>query len=370
MNDLVFTPTDFVAILNQTLEYAYPSVTIEGELSNLRVSRGKWAYFDVKDETSSIKCFGAVFVLPGPLEDGMMIRIVAQPRLHPLYNFSLNLQSVTPVGEGSLKKAADLLQAKLQKEGLFDEDRKRAMPYAPQHVGLIASKQSAAYADFVKILDARWAGVRVSHIDVQVQGEQAVLDIVKAVEHMNQLGDAPEVLIVTRGGGSAEDLAAFSTEQVTRAIAASRIPTLVAIGHEIDLSLAELAADRRASTPSNAAELLVPDKHAVSKALKLHQKNLDELLGAHFKGSEQLLKDQKKHLSDLLQTSFTGVLHNFERQKALLEALSPQAALKRGYAVIKAQGKVVRSVSSLKPGQRIGLTLHDGTAQAQISTVE
>src|SRR3989344_9661398 len=165
--ELVFTPSDFVAVLNQTLEFAYPLVTIEGELATVRVSRNKWAYFDVKDESASIKCFGTVYMLPGPIEEGMMVRIVASPRLHPLYNFSLNLQSVIAVGEGSLKRAADLLLAKLQKEGLFDESRKRTVPFAPEKIGLITSGESAAYADFIRILNERWGGVLVQHYDVQ-----------------------------------------------------------------------------------------------------------------------------------------------------------------------------------------------------------
>ncbi|HLF66193.1 MAG TPA: exodeoxyribonuclease VII large subunit, partial [Gammaproteobacteria bacterium] len=139
MQELIFTPSDFVAVLNQTLEFAYPLVAIEGELANVRVSRGKWVYFDIKDDSSSVKCFGTVYMLPGPIEEGMMVRIVASPRLHPLYNFSLNLQSVIAVGEGSLKRAADLLLAKLQKEGLFDESRKRTVPFAPEKIGLITS---------------------------------------------------------------------------------------------------------------------------------------------------------------------------------------------------------------------------------------
>ncbi len=225
-------------------------------------------YFDLKDDESSVKFFGTVYALPGPLEDGMVVRVSGSPRLHPQYGFSVNYTNIQPVGEGSLRKAADLLAAKLEKEGLFAPERKRALPYPPGRVALITAGGSAAYADFVKILNARWRGVAVEHFDVLVQGEQAPGQIVSAIAAANALAAVPDVLVLTRGGGSAEDLAAFSTEPVVRAVAGSRVPTLVAIGHEVDFSLAELAADRRASTPSNAAELLTPDRDVVLAGCK------------------------------------------------------------------------------------------------------
>src|SRR5665213_3602045 len=266
--------SDFVALLNQTLEYAYPGVVITGELANFRVSKNKWVYFDLKDELASVKFFGSVYNLPGPLEDGMLLRVRGQPRLHPLYGFSVTVSSIQPAGEGSIKRAAALLQAKLAAEGLFDESRKRPLPYPPSRIGLITSAQSAAYADFIKIINARWQGVEIQLIDVQVQGEVAPDQITAALERFNGEAEPPETIVIIRGGGSAEDLAAFSTEQVTRAVAASRVPTLVAIGHEIDLSLAELAADRRASTPSNAAELLVPDRAQALAQLRIAAETL------------------------------------------------------------------------------------------------
>jgi len=371
MQELVFSVTDFVAVLNQTLDYAYPIVTIEGELTNLRVSRGKWVYFDIKDDMSSVKCFGTVYMLPGPLEDGMMVRITASPRLHPLYNFSLNLQSVTPTGEGSLKRAADLLTDKLTAEGLFDSLRKRPLPYAPEHVGLITSKESAAYADFIKILDERWAGVKVSHHDVQVQGAPAVANIVAAIETINQLARPPEVLVITRGGGSADDLAAFNTEQVIRAIAASRIPTLVAIGHEIDTSLAELAADQRASTPSNAVQLLVPDKLQTMKALKEQQKSMAELVLGQLQATKQSLKETSLTMRHLIDQAYNVAAQGLQRQTDLLYALNPQTALRRGYAIIRDNNNLefVKSVRNLKIGQIIKLELQDGTAEATVNKV-
>lgn len=293
---LIFGVSDFVAYLNQTLEIAYPFVTIEGELSNFRVSKNRWVYFDLKDAGASVRFFGTVYSLPGPLEDGMVVRVSGSPRLHAQYGFSVNFQAIQPVGEGSIRKAADLLQAKLAAEGLFDPQRKRALPYPPRRIALITAGGSAAYADFIKITNARWRGLTIDHYDVLVQGEQAPGQIVAAIGAVNALADVPDVLVLTRGGGSAEDLAAFSSELVTRAVAASRVPTLVAIGHEVDISLAELAADQRASTPSNAAELLTPDRQEVLRQLAADKQDLRSALKRLVQGRLELLKTARSDL--------------------------------------------------------------------------
>jgi exodeoxyribonuclease VII large subunit len=369
MESVVFSPSEFVGVLNQTLDFAYPIVVIEGELANVRVSRNRWVYFDIKDETASVKCFGTVYMLPGPIEEGMVVRITASPRLHPLYNFSLNFQSIMPVGEGSLKRAADLLAEKLNKEGLFDPERKRPIPFAPTTIGLITSKESAAYHDFMKILNERWAGVKVIHHDVQVQGEQAVIDIAQAITTMNLLSE-PEVLVITRGGGSADDLAAFSTEPVVRAIAGSRIPTLVAIGHEVDLSLAELAADMRASTPSNAAQLLTPDKQQILQTINEQKRTFKELLTGQLQATEANLKQDKQSIKHLLEQAYYIAEQTLGRQSDLLEALNPEAALRRGYAVIQAEKGIITSVKQLKKDQAINIKMHDGRASATVNEVQ
>jgi len=205
-----FSVSEFVAVLNQTLEYAYPNVVVSGEIANFRVSKNRWVYFDLKDEGATVKFFGTIYQLPGPLEDGMVVAVRGMPRLHPLYGFSVTAQTIQPVGEGSIKKAAKLLEAKLAAEGLFDAERKRPLPYPPSHIGLVASTESAAYRDFVKVIGARWGGMQISVIDVQVQGEASPAQVVAAIQQFNQMASSPEVLVVTRGGGSAEDLQAFS----------------------------------------------------------------------------------------------------------------------------------------------------------------
>jgi exodeoxyribonuclease VII large subunit len=358
--------SQFVALHNQILDYALPEVTVVGELANFRVSKNKWVYFDLKDETATVRFFGTVYQLQGPLEDGMLLRVNGTPKLHPLFGFSITVMSLQPTGEGTIRRAADLLQQKLQAEGLFDAERKRSLPYPPQRIGIITSKESAAYADFMKILNARWSGVEITIIDVQVQGEVAPKQIVAALTTFNQLADPPEVLVLTRGGGSAEDLWAFSSEAVTRAVAASRIPTLVAIGHEVDISLAELAADQRASTPSNAAELLVPDKRDVLAGIKTARTALVQSADRAVVLTRQRFGTQQKQLAQLVGYRLDTLADMLESRRQLLEALSPQAVLRRGYAIVRSQGSTVRSRTAVTAGAPLEITLHDGTIRATV----
>lgn len=369
MNEpIVFSVSDFVAVFNQTIEYAYPVITIEGELSNFKISKGKWLYFDLKDDQASVRFFGTIYSLPGPLEDGMMVRVVGAPRLHQTFGFSISVQIITPVGEGSLKKAADLLRAKLTKEGLFAPERKRYLPHPPARIGLVASGESAAYADFMKILNARWGGVEVVHAESQVQGELAIGQIVSALDRLNETENL-DVIVITRGGGSADDLSAFSTEQVVRAVAASRIPTLVAIGHEVDESLAELAADVRASTPSNAAELLVPDRSAVVAAA--HQD-----MRLCLNRTEHALDKQRQYAKDI-----SPQFHNaIDRHLALhrqwlayrqqhLGGYNPALVLRRGYAILRHQGLPIKRARQLKAGDAATVELADGSLAITIDRV-
>lgn len=362
--------SEFVALLNQTLEFAYPNVTIIGEIANFRVSKGRWVYFDLKDEGAMVRFFGTAYQMPGPLEDGMTVAVRGVPRLHPQYGFSVTIQTVTPTGEGSIKKAAALLEAKLRAEGLFDEARKRFLPYPPKVIGLITSGESAAYRDFMKIMGVRWGGVRIKHIDVQVQGEPAPAQIVAAMRQMNEMStDLPEVIVIIRGGGSAEDLQAFSTEQVVRAVAGSRVPTLVAIGHEVDTSLAELAADKRASTPSNAAELLVPDKKEVLRHLRTQRSHLLSVVTRSLHHSRQQLSQQRELLYKATNQVVRSARERLAMQKDLLQAYNPQLALARGYAMVRKGKKAVQHGTDLAQGDQVVIEMRDAEVTAEVQNV-
>jgi len=369
MQELVFTPADFVAAINQTLEFAYPSVIIEGEISSFKVSKNRWVYFDLKDEEASVRFFGTVYSLPGPLEDGMTVRVVGSPSLHARFGFSVNFRSILPVGEGELKKAADLLFKKLAAEGLFAPERKRPLPAIPQTIGLVTAADSAAAADFNKILNERWGGVEILLADVYVQGEQAPTQIVQAIEHINGLSEIPEVLVITRGGGSAEDLAAFNNERLVRAVAASRIPTLVAIGHEVDTSLSELAADLRASTPTNAAQLLVPDKKHEQIVLANVRLSIQQSLESVQKEALQEVKNQREFLSRHLTNLSANELEKIRSTRKLVKLYDPRALLKRGYALVSVNGKFVKSIAQVKTAERLSIKLADGTIKANVQEI-
>ena len=368
--DPTFSVSELVAVLNQTFESIFPTVTIIGELANYKIAKNKWIYADIKDDNAKLRCFGTIYQLPGPLEDGMMIEIVAEPRLHPQFGFSLNLRSIRPVGEGSIKKAANLLQEKLEKEGLFAPERKRPIPYAPERIGLIASEQSAAYADFIKILDARWMGVEVEFYNVSVQGESAPETLIEAMQYFNQQSVPVDVVVMIRGGGSADDLSAFSVEQVVRAVAGSRIPTVVAIGHEVDVSLAELASDLRASTPSNAAELIFPDKNDALRHLNMQKKSLTENINQYIEIRENKLLEISNQFKQIVLNILDSKSHELQRATVMLDSVHPKSTLKRGYALLQHNGKLVSSISLLKIGQEVDITLQDGKAKASIKEVQ
>ncbi len=354
-----YSVSDFVAVFNQVVDVAFGSVTISGELAQFRISKNRWVYFDLIDEYASVRFFGTVNSLPGPLEDGMTLVVHGIPQLHPRFGFSITVQSIQLKGEGTIKKASALLEAQLEKEGLFAAERKRLLPYPPQTIGLITSSESAAYADFVKIINARWGGVEIGLYDVHVQGEQAPSQIIEAINYFNAHATPPDVLVITRGGGSAEDLQAFNTEGVTRAIAASRIPTLVAIGHEVDLSLAERAADKRASTPSNAAEMLTPDKQ--------HQRALLEQASRQILYyTEQTLHAEKQSIKQILERLDQATQHTLQSLRQELDIahntitlLNPLEVLKRGYVMVRQGSSFVVRAQQLNTKAELSLRFYD-----------
>ena len=330
-----FGVSDFIALTNQTLEYAYPSVEVEGEVASFKINQGKFVFFDLKDEGGSVGCFMTLWQLRTPIEDGMKVIVTATPKLTPWGKFSLTVRHIRPSGEGSLKKSFELLKAKLEKEGLFAPERKRSLPTAPHRVAVISSTQAAGYADFMKLLNDRWGGLEVDVAHVQVQGADAPDQIVRAIRYFNSKENLPEVLVIIRGGGSADDLNTFNDEVLVREIAISRVPTLVGVGHEIDVSLADMAADVRAATPSNAAHILVPDRQEVIRRVRTQVRSL-------LPRTEQTIDMQRQAVSQKVTRVFSAIEreHNdVERQlvalRRVLSELDPKRVLDRGYALIR-----------------------------------
>lgn len=335
--NLLLTVSDFIALTNQTLEYAYPSVAIEGEVASFKVNQGKWVFFDLKDAEGSVGCFMSLYQLRVPLQDGMKVIVSASPKLTQWGKFSLTVRAVRPVGEGAIKKSFELLRAKLDKEGLFAPERKRTLPVMPQHVGVISSTQAAGYADFMKIIDDRWGGVRVDVAHVQVQGDGAADQIINAIKHFNEQAELPEVLVLIRGGGSADDLSIFNDELLVREIAASRIPTLVGVGHEVDTTLADLAADVRAATPSNAAQILVPDRAAVIAEVQGKLRAILPIIDHAIGSRQQIVRSQLEMALWRTGQAREQYEQRVESLRRTLTGYDPQRVLARGYALLRGE---------------------------------
>lgn len=331
--------SDFLASVNQTLEYAYPVIEVEGEVMSFKVNQNKWVFFDLKDAGGSVGCFMSVFQLRVPVEDGMRVVVRATAKVTQWGKFSLTVQSIRPSGAGSIKKSYDLLKQKLTNERLFAPERKRPLPATPTHIAVISSTAAAGYADFIKIINDRWGGMQVDVAHTQVQGADAPDQIIRAIRYFNEQAELPEVLVVIRGGGSADDLSCFNDELLVREVAASRIPTLVGIGHEVDETLVEFAADVRAATPSNAAQLVVPDKREVSTKVSNAMRRLGTAVTNHITNTEVQVQDTLAAMVQRLDDQWRIKQEWLDRITALLEAYSPLAVLERGYAVVR--GKVV-----------------------------
>lgn len=337
-NSLHVSVSEFIALTNQTLEFAYPSVAVEGEVASFKVNQNKYVFFDLKDATGTVGCFMTVYQLRMPIEDGMRIVVTATPKLTQWGRFSLTVRSLRPLGDGSLKKSFELLKKRLGDEGLFALDRKRALPELPHRIGVISSTQAAGYADFIKILDERWGGVTLEVAHVQVQGAAAADQIIRALQHFNQQAEPPDVLVLIRGGGSADDLAVFNDEPLVRAVVASRVPVLTGIGHEVDQSLVDLAADYAASTPSNAAQVVVPDRREVAGRVRGSREQIRLRLKTHFDELSRDVRRQLENLNTIIVQRFDRFEDGLARKRAVLAAFDPRAVLARGYAIVR--GKV------------------------------
>lgn len=363
----IFTVSQTVAVLNQIMETALPSVQVVGEVANFKTNHGKWIFFDLKDDDATLNCFMPIWQLHVAIEDGMKVMVTAKPGIKNWGKFSLTVQKIKPVGEGSIKKSFELLRKKLAAEGLFDPARKRELPYLPQHIGVVSSKDAAGYKDFLKIINARMPGLTIDVIPTQVQGDIASRQMVAAIRQFNELADPPEALAILRGGGSRDDLVAFDDEELVRTVAASRIPTISGIGHEIDTTLVDLAADLRASTPSNAAELLVPDRREIIEdtdgklsymvtALENYQTRLRDALDARMMRLTQQV--------DKLQMTTEK---RFETLSRTLQACNPRTILNQGYAIVwDANGKVISNPGT---GDKVKIETKSNLITAEVEDV-
>ncbi|TXG76164.1 exodeoxyribonuclease VII large subunit [Patescibacteria group bacterium] len=378
MEGEILSVTELREFVNQTLSYAYPAVVVQGEVSSFKVNQGKWIFFDLKDDETTISCFMTKYQLNTIIEDGMLVRVTANPNLTKWGKFSLTVRSVELAGEGSVKRAFEKLKAQFEAEGLFAPGRKRILPDYPSAIGLITSSEAAAYNDFLTIVQDRWPLMELKHIHVHVQGLQAPGDVVAALSQLNR--DYPELdaVVIIRGGGSLEDLQAFNDERVVRAVYASTIPTIVGIGHEDDVSLAELAADVRAATPTDAARRLTPDQHDVIRLLGQHVQQQAALVermlertelmiqrtGVLFQRIEERAERALEQLRDRIGRAIDQTLVRYGQRlmvgQTVIHAADPQRLLARGYAIARQDEYILMDPTQVNPQRQIVVQLAKG----------
>ncbi|TAK05717.1 exodeoxyribonuclease VII large subunit [Patescibacteria group bacterium] len=386
----VFQVSEFIAYFNDAVRSFMneQQMAIEGEIAEFRVSQGKFAWFKLKDPEGVIDCFAMTFVLKVPVEEGMKVRVSGYPKIYQRSGkFSINVTRLELVGEGALKRAFELMKKKLAAEGLFAPERKRALPRYPERIGLITSGEAAAYTDFLRILNNRWGGLDIKLADVAVQGKDAVAEIVGAFRWFNAHAAEFDVLVLTRGGGAMEDLAAFNDEAVARAIFSSKIPVVVGVGHERDETIADYVADLRASTPSNAAERLVPDRREALYALAVQPRimfsALERTLGAGNRRlaqavdrMETAVRRESRGVADAIHAfalagaRFEDVVRGRSQRvtalERLLNSLDPNAVLKRGYSITRlANGKILRD-ARVTEGTELKTTLAAGQVVSRV----
>lgn len=338
-------------------------VWVRGEVSEFKQSRS-WVYnyFTLKDEAAQVRCIirdDVLKKLPFEMADGQAIVVFGQVSLYTKRgDYQLKVQTVEAVGQGSLQQQLEKLKQKLQGEGLFAEERKRPLPRFPAKIGVISSKDGAAWKDFKKVLSHRFGGLELVLRDVLVQGEKSPAQIVGALEAFNAEREV-DLIVLTRGGGSLEDLWGFNDERVARAIVSSEIPIVSAVGHEKDVTIADLVADHRSSTPSNAAEEIVPHRDELAR-------QLDEFV---FKITQ--IKNRWKELPQEIDSVWEQVRLGFTRfireraqnldliyRKVL--ALSPEGVLARGYGLVYRKDKLVSRASQVKIGELLKIRLAEG----------
>lgn len=391
----VFSVGELTLQIKDTLENEFESVWVAGELVDVTHPRSGHVYLTLKDEQAQIR--GVIWRLTaGRLkfrpEDGQQVICRGQLNVYPPRGtYQLVIQWIEPRGEGAAQLALRQLQQRLAREGLFDPARKKSLPRFPRRVAFVTSPTGAAIRDFLEVARRRWGGVDVLVVPARVQGDGAAAEIVRGIRVVNRLSPAPDVLVVGRGGGSAEDLGCFNEEAVVRAICESRVPVVSAVGHEIDVTLADLAADVRALTPSEAAERVIPAREEWLDRLKRVRQRMDGSLRVRlerarlrldglarrrpFRRPHDRLHDLARGLDELSARATRALANRASRARdrlaalaGKLDSLSPLQVLARGYSLTQREpdGALVTEASQVRPGDRIRTRLQHGELISQI----
>ena len=399
MVDNIYTVSDVNRIIKQMIENRaeFFNIQLRGEVSNFRKYASGHCYFTLKDKNSVINAVmfrGRAAELKFLPKDGDQVLAIGRIGVYERDGiYQLYVDIMIASGAGDLMVAYEKLKQKLEQEGLFLPARKREIPTQPQKIGIITSQSGAAIHDIITVSKRRSPGVKLVFFPVKVQGEDAGGEIVKAINFMNEHKLA-DVLIVGRGGGSIEDLWAFNEENVVRAIAYSKIPVVTAIGHETDFTLADFAADRRAATPSQAAEIVVPDVreflrhleqlnqrniHAVKAVIERNESKIIEFSNALvFKEPDRWLADKKIAVDNCLNRIFlsiNSIKQEYEHKYALLvtrlDAASPLNIMSRGYSIArKADGTIIKTINAVNVGESIETVTTDGVILSAVTDVK
>jgi exodeoxyribonuclease VII large subunit len=392
MKTHILTVTQLTYQIKNLLEGTFPDVWVEGEISNLSVPQSGHAYFTLKDEQSQVRAVlfrSSQRFLKFTLQHGM--QVICRGRLsvyEPRGEYQLILEYIEPKGVGALQLAFEQLKAKLEKEGLFALDHKKPLPLLPQRIGIITSPTGAAIRDMLRVIRRRHPKMHILIYPVPVQGVEAAPAIVEAIRYFNAERNIG-VMIVGRGGGSLEDLWAFNEETVARAIYASNIPVISAIGHETDYTISDFVSDLRAPTPSAAAEMVVKSEErfrdfinslesglirSIRQQIDLTRASLREftrLLG----DPRRLLEQSAQRVDDLTGRLATGLRYHLRRDRALLASLAsgldhlnPLSILSRGYSITKSlpAGIILKDASEVKPGDMISTRLYRGEVVSRV----
>lgn len=371
-------------------------VCVRGELSNYKIYPSGHHYFTLKDAESSLRCvmfkFNAQKLRFRP-ESGMGVTAFGRVSVYPRDGaYQLYCTEILPEGTGDLQIAFEQLKAALSAEGLFDASHKKPLPRFPERIAVITSSAGAAVHDMIRILNQRWPLAKVIVLPVRVQGVEAPPEIAGAIRYANEFKIA-DLIITGRGGGSIEDLWAFNDERVARAIFSSEIPVISAVGHEPDVTISDYVADRRASTPSNAAEIAVPDigefydvisgygirlSQAAVKRIHRERDRLSNLSNARIMRDPASSFDNKRlildHIRDRLLASHDNILSNKKAKYlqicASLDALSPLKVLSRGYAIVSNDENItVRTAASLSTGDKVLVRFFEGSAACSVDSI-
>ena len=369
------------------------SVAVRGELSNYKIYPSGHHYFTLKDAEGALRCVmfkGQAGRLRFRPENGMKVVVTGRITVFPRDGaYQLYCNTLTPEGVGDLAVAFEQLKEKLYKEGLFDPAHKKPLPEYPERIAVITSSAGAAVHDMIRILRRRYPLAKVILLPVRVQGAEAPPEIVGAIRYANRW-DIGDVIITGRGGGSMEDLWAFNDERVARAIYDSEIPVISAVGHEPDVTISDFVADARASTPSNAAEIAVPDQMELKRFLRGAEERMVQSETARLEAlrkqletlaAKRVLRDQtayiqdkrmellhlQQRLGDLTGARIAQKKHSFLALAASLDAMSPLKVLGRGYAMAQnARGVIIKSPADVETGERITVTLGRGALSCTV----